>query len=137
MDEVPEKKIVSVNITHAVFFLLDFFEVETNIFSWKVGFTTIGCIILKNSADLTWWFGIGDLGLARHGPVQGNPVSHFISEFRMTMHIEMPNLREKPHFKLDKYAMCSHESLIWGKWRTADWHQCHSLVPALWAMWHN
>jgi len=31
--------------------------------------------------------GIAGLGLAWHGPVQSDPVRHFIHEFKMTTHI--------------------------------------------------
>ena len=118
---------------------LDFLTiaVETDILSWNVGVTTIGCIILKKSAHLTWWFGNGDTGLAQHCPVQCNTVSHIINILRMTPHIEVPKFRKNLVLHLSKYALCSYESLFWWIWRTADWHQCHSSVPALWAMWHN
>ena len=70
----PKMKSVTVNSNNESFSLWEFLtiEVETDILSWNIGVTTIGCIILNKSADLTWWFGDGDFGLARHGPVQSN-----------------------------------------------------------------
>ena len=147
MDTVPEKKIVSVNFIHAVFSILVFFEFETDILSWNVRVTTMGCIIFKKSADLRWWFGDGELGLARHGPVQSNPAWNFISEFRMTSHTEVPSLGEKPCLELEQicyvfwwkpflmnlkncrltsvsqFGACPSSNVAQ---LTAHWHPCHS-----------
>jgi hypothetical protein len=41
---------------------------------------------------------IGDAGtgLAPHGPVQSDPIQRLKREFKTTLHICAPNLREKP-----------------------------------------
>ena len=49
----------------------------------------------QRSHAMIWY---ASLGLALHGAVQSNLVWHFIRKFKKTPHIEVPNLREKPHF---------------------------------------
>jgi hypothetical protein len=64
------------------------------------GISTQRCIITRKSADLTGRFDDIGLGLAPHGLIQSNlvwcgPVQCCIYKFKITSHIEVPNVREK------------------------------------------
>jgi len=43
--------------------------------------TTLHCVISQKSRDHSWSFGNTCLGLALQGPVQNNPVWHFLRKF--------------------------------------------------------
>jgi len=94
------KRKLSVNLSRAMCSLLDFLSLEdgTDRLSQTLVRNyhhTLHISEQRRSHTMIWHAG---LGLVPHGTVQSDLVWHFIHEFTKTSHIELPNLREKPHF---------------------------------------